>query len=124
MIANSGGLYHELDHRHLVDECRRVFNAGGDLFRRLVQTARQLDVFAFSCSAVAGAALSAFELTQTDRQWSNTSCRALDAVSRLDLMVSFVIFVRLYFNAGSAWLAWRYLRPAYVGADLQFHFIR
>jgi hypothetical protein len=39
VIANSGGLYHELDHRRLVDECRSVFNAGGVLWRRLVQTA-------------------------------------------------------------------------------------
>ena len=40
VIANSRGLYHELDHRRLVDECRSVFNAGGVLWRRLVQTAR------------------------------------------------------------------------------------
>jgi hypothetical protein len=40
VIANSRGLYHELDHRRLVDECRSVFNAGVILWRRLVQTAR------------------------------------------------------------------------------------
>jgi hypothetical protein len=40
VIANNRGLYHELDHRRLVDECRSVFNAGGVLWRRLVQTAR------------------------------------------------------------------------------------
>jgi hypothetical protein len=40
VIANSRSLYHELDHRRLVDECRSVFNAGGVLWHRLVQTAR------------------------------------------------------------------------------------
>jgi PAS domain S-box-containing protein len=63
---------------------------------------------AFSCSAVAGAALTAFELTQlrahTVEQYS--------AVLRWTqfpvwtLVVSLVIFVRLYFHAGRPWLAW------------------
>jgi PAS domain S-box-containing protein len=63
---------------------------------------------AFSCSAVAGAALTAFELTQlrahTVEQYS--------AVLRWTqfpvwtLVVSLVIFVRLHFHAGRPWLAW------------------
>ena len=63
---------------------------------------------AFSCSAVAVAALTAFELTQlrahTVEQYS--------AVLRWTqfpvwtLVVSLVIFVRLYFHAGRPWLAW------------------
>jgi len=39
VIANRRGLYYELDHSHLVDECGRVFDARGLLRRGLVQTA-------------------------------------------------------------------------------------
>jgi hypothetical protein len=39
VIADSHGLYYELDYRHLVDECRSVSDAGGVLWRGLVQTA-------------------------------------------------------------------------------------
>ena len=46
VISNSRGRSYELDHRHLVDECRSVFDARGVLWRGLVQTARQLGAFA------------------------------------------------------------------------------
>ena len=45
VIANSRGLYYELDHRHLVDECGRVFNTRGFLRRGLVQTAGEPRVY-------------------------------------------------------------------------------
>jgi PAS domain S-box-containing protein len=62
----------------------------------------------FSCSAVAAAAISAFEL------WM-TNARTLEQYQLLVrwihvptwiLIVSFVAFVRLYLHAGRAWLAW------------------
>jgi signal transduction histidine kinase len=63
---------------------------------------------AFSCSAVAGAALTAFELTQlrahTVEQYSAVLRWAQFPVWAL--VVSLVIFVRLYFHAGRRWLAW------------------
>src|SRR4029077_20746482 len=36
---------HELDHDCLVDECRRLFDAGGDISARLVQAAEELGPF-------------------------------------------------------------------------------
>jgi PAS domain S-box-containing protein len=63
--------------------------------------------FAFSCSAVAGAALTAFELTQlrahTVEQYSEVLRWAQFPI--WTLVVSLVIFVRLYFHAGRPWLA-------------------
>lgn len=63
---------------------------------------------AFSCSAVAGAALTAFELTQL-RAHTVEQYSALLRWTQFPiwtLVVSLVIFVRLYFHAGRAWLAW------------------
>ena len=63
---------------------------------------------AFSCSAVAGAALTAFELTQL-RAHSVEQYSAVLSWTQFPvwtLVVSLVIFVRLYFNAGRPWLAW------------------
>ena len=63
---------------------------------------------AFSCSAVAGAALTAFELTllraHTVEQYSTVLRWAQLPVWAL--VVSLVIFVRLYFRTGRPWLAW------------------
>ena len=62
----------------------------------------------FSCSAVAAAAISAFEL------WM-TNARTMEQYELLVrwihvptwiLIVSFVAFVRLYLHAGRAWMAW------------------
>ena len=62
----------------------------------------------FSCSAVAAAAISAFEL------WM-TNARTVEQYQLLVrwihvptwvLIVSFVAFVRLYLHAGRAWMAW------------------
>ena len=63
---------------------------------------------AFSCSALAGAALTAFELIQlrahTVEQYS--AVLRWTQVPVWMLVVSLVIFVRLYFHAGRPWLAW------------------
>jgi PAS domain S-box-containing protein len=63
---------------------------------------------AFSCSAAAGAALTAFELTllraHTIVQYSAVLRWAQFPV--WTLVVSLVIFARLYFRAGRPWLAW------------------
>ncbi len=62
----------------------------------------------FSCSAVAAAAISAFELgmmnVQTVEQYQ-TLVRWVHVPTWV-LTVSFVAFVRLYLHAGRAWLAW------------------
>jgi two-component system, LuxR family, sensor kinase FixL len=63
---------------------------------------------AFSCSAVAAAALTAFELALLRAQ----AVEQYSAVLRWaqlpvwTLVLSLVIFVRLYFRAGRLWLAW------------------
>src|SRR5438067_10286987 len=62
----------------------------------------------FSCSAVAAAAISAFELWMTNA----TTVEQYQSLARWVhghtwlLTVSFVSFVRLYLRAGRAWLAW------------------
>ena len=44
MFSRQLPYFDELDHRHLVDECRGVFDARGVLWRGLVQTAREAGV--------------------------------------------------------------------------------
>ena len=62
----------------------------------------------FSCSAIAAAAISAFELGMMNAQ----TVERYQALVRWIhvpvwvLMLSFVAFVRLYLHAGRAWLAW------------------
>src|SRR5215475_13191154 len=64
--------------------------------------------FAFSCSALAGAALTALELTQLQAHTVEQYSAVLrwTQVPVWMLVVSLVIFVRLYFHAGRPWLAW------------------
>ncbi|PYJ59616.1 MAG: PAS domain-containing sensor histidine kinase, partial [Verrucomicrobia bacterium] len=62
----------------------------------------------FSCSAIAAAAISAFELEMMNAQ----TVERYEALVRWIhvpvwvLMLSFVAFVRIYLHAGRAWLAW------------------
>jgi PAS domain S-box-containing protein len=62
----------------------------------------------FSCSAVAAAAISAFELWMTNAgtvEQYQLLVRWIHVPTWV-LIVSFVAFVRLYLHAGRAWLAW------------------
>src|SRR5882762_2192934 len=62
----------------------------------------------FSCSAVAAAAISAFELWMTNvrtMEQYELLVRWIHVPTWI-LIVSFVAFVRLYLHAGRAWLAW------------------
>src|SRR6266404_3230529 len=79
----------------------------------------------FSCSAVAGAALTAFELvllrTQTSEQYG-----AILRWVQLPvwvLVVSLVVFVRLYLRAGRPWLAWSVCGVRTLALILNFIFI-
>src|SRR6266576_2153598 len=62
----------------------------------------------FSCSAVAAAAISAFELWMTNARTVEQYQLLVRWIHVLTwiLIVSFVAFVRLYLHAGRAWLAW------------------
>jgi PAS domain S-box-containing protein len=62
----------------------------------------------FSCSAVAAAAISAFEIWMTNArtvEQYQLLVRWIDVPTWV-LIVSFVAFVRLYLHAGRAWMAW------------------
>ncbi len=79
----------------------------------------------FSCSAVAAAALTAFELvllrTQTSEQYG-----AILRWVQLPvwvLVVSLVVFVRLYLRAGRPWLAWSVCGVRTLALILNFIFI-
>ncbi len=79
----------------------------------------------FSCSAVAGAALTAFELlllrAQTTEQYG-----AILRWAQLPvwvLVVSLVVFVRLYLHAGRPWLAWSVCGVRTLALILNFIFI-
>ena len=80
---------------------------------------------AFSCSAVAGAALTAFELAllraQTAQQYGVILRWAQLPVWML--VVSLVIFVRLYLRAGRPWLAWSVSGLRTLALILNFIFI-
>ena len=84
---------------------------------------QRLAYLLFSCSAIAAAAISAFELwmlnSTTVKQYEPL-LRWIHAPTWV-LTLSFVAFVRLYLHAGRVWLALEYLRPADRGADPQFH---
>src|SRR5215475_9777388 len=80
---------------------------------------------AFSCSAVAGAALTAFELAllraQTAQQYGVILRWAQLPVWML--VVSLVIFVRLYLRAGRRWLAWSVCGVRTLALILNFIFM-
>jgi PAS domain S-box-containing protein len=79
----------------------------------------------FSCSAVAGAVLTAFELAllraQTTEQYSVILRWAQLPV--WVLVVSLVVFVRLYLRAGRPWLAWSVCGLRTLALILNFIFI-
>src|SRR5215213_2499575 len=62
----------------------------------------------FSCSAIAAAAICAFEIWMTNARTVEQYQLLLRwiHVPTWVLIVSFVAFVRLYLHAGRAWLAW------------------
>jgi PAS domain S-box-containing protein len=80
---------------------------------------------AFSCTAVAGATLTAFELAllraQTAEQY-NVILRWAQLPVWV-LVVSLVVFVRLYLRAGQRWLAWCVCGLRTVALILDFIFI-
>src|SRR5207248_963902 len=79
----------------------------------------------FSCSAVAGAALTAFELLLLRAQ-TNEQYGAILRWVQLPvwvLVVSLVVFVRLYLRAGRPWLAWSVCGVRTLALILNFIFI-
>jgi PAS domain S-box-containing protein len=79
----------------------------------------------FSCSAVAGAALTAFELASLRAQTTEQYGAILRWVQLpvWVLVVSLVIFVRLYLRAGRPWLAWSVCGLRTLALILNFVFI-
>jgi two-component system, LuxR family, sensor kinase FixL len=81
--------------------------------------------FVLSCSAVAGAALTGFELAQLHAQTSEQYGALLRWVQFpvWVLVVSVVVFVRLYLRAGRPWLAWSVCGVRTLTLILNFIFI-
>jgi PAS domain S-box-containing protein len=79
----------------------------------------------FSCSAVAAAALTAFELVLLRAQTSEQYGAILRWVQLpvWVLVVSLVVFVRLYLRAGRPWLAWSVCGVRTLALILNFIFI-
>ena len=79
----------------------------------------------FSCSAVAGAALTAFELLLLRAQTTEQYGAILRWVQLpvWVLVVSLVVFVRLYLRAGRPWLAWSVCGVRTLALILNFTFI-
>ena len=97
-----------MDYHRLVDECRRVFDAGAFYCVVWCKQRENWVHLVFSSSAVAAAAIAAFELAMMHAE---TVARYEALVRWIHvpvwvLIVSFVIFVRLYLHAGRPWLAW------------------
>jgi two-component system, LuxR family, sensor kinase FixL len=78
-----------------------------------------------SCGAVAGAALTGFELAQLHAQTSEQYGALLRWVQFPVwlLVVSVVVFVRLYLRAGRPWLAWSVCGVRTLALILNFIFI-
>jgi len=81
--------------------------------------------FVLSCGAVAGAALTGFELAQLHAQTSEQYGALLRWVQFPVwlLVVSVVVFVRLYLRAGRPWLAWSVCGVRTLALILNFIFI-
>src|SRR5215469_10287812 len=81
--------------------------------------------FVLSCSAVAGAALTAFELALLEAQSAEDYAVILRwaQLPVWALVVSVVIFVRLYLRAGRWWLAWSVCGMRTLALILNFIFI-
>jgi two-component system, LuxR family, sensor kinase FixL len=78
-----------------------------------------------SCSAVAGAALTGFELVLLEAQSAEDYAETLRwaQLPVWALVVSVVIFVRLYLRAGRLWLAWSVCAARTLALILNFVFI-
>jgi two-component system, LuxR family, sensor kinase FixL len=81
--------------------------------------------FVLSCSAVAGAALTAFELVLLEAQSTEDYAVTLRwaQLPVWALVVSVVVFVRLYLRAGRLWLAWSVCGMRTLALILNFVFI-
>src|SRR5215475_8760740 len=81
--------------------------------------------FVLSCSAVAGAALTAFELVLLEAQSTEDYAVTLRwaQLPVWALVVSVVIFVRLYLRAGRLWLAWSICGVRTLALILNFVFM-
>ena len=81
--------------------------------------------FVLSCNAVAGAALTAFELALLEAQSAEHYAVILRwaQLPVWALVVSVVIFVRLYLRAGRLWLAWSVCGVRTLALILNFVFI-
>ena len=81
--------------------------------------------FVLSCNAVAGAALTAFELALLEAQSAEDYAVILRwaQLPVWALVVSVVIFVRLYLRAGRLWLAWSVCGVRTLALILNFVFI-
>jgi two-component system, LuxR family, sensor kinase FixL len=80
---------------------------------------------AFSCSALAGAALTAFELAllRAHTVEEYTAILRWTQLPIWTLVVSLVVFVRLYFRAGRLWLAWSVCGLRTLALILNFVFV-
>src|SRR4030095_8893748 len=78
-----------------------------------------------SCNAVAGAALTAFELALLQAQTSEEYGVTLrwTQLPVWSLVVTLVVFVRLYLRAGRLWLAWSVCGARTLALILNFVFI-
>lgn len=94
----------------------------------LLVWSKQRDDLAYlvlSCNAVAGAALTAFELALLQAQTSEEYGVTLRWVQLpvWSLVVTLVVFVRLYLRAGRLWLAWSVCGARTLALILNFIFI-
>jgi len=102
------GVSDELDYHRLVNECCRLLDAGGDIPARLVQTARRLGtsrIFVHRSRGGGAHRVRASVIACTDDR-AIRGAPALGALPMWVLVVSLVVFVRLYLLAGRPWLTW------------------
>ena len=85
-----------------------MFNARGILFVVWCKQRQSSAYLLFSCSAIAAAAITAFELRMLNSRTVDQyeSFVRWIHVPTWVLTLSFVAFVRLYLHAGRVWLAW------------------
>jgi two-component system sensor kinase FixL len=102
-----------------------VFGAGGNIPPRLVQAARRLGVSRIVVQRGGGAALTVFELALLRAQSAEEYAGILRwaQLPVWSLIVTLVVFVRLYLRAGRLWLAWSVCGARTLALILNFIFI-
>ena len=106
MIACTRVLYHELGHRHLVDECRSVSDARGVLWRVWFKQRANRAYLHFPVARSRPRHLRIRAMDHNARTIEQYNCCCVGSMCRVDAHVSLRSFRPTLFTRRTTWLAW------------------